>query len=654
MLVGAALVIAAVSWWVLQFGFLAPEEQTQASGYGQFVLAAVGFVIMVAGPVAKAFMDDAVLSEGERLDILADEVRLQWDDAAVERGLVGTTPVSIRWCRSRRPVAGPVGAVATLALPVRFGPLPGVSTVDPTDLGEGDQTGLHDVYGGLGSGRLMLIGPPGAGKSAAAVLLLRDALRFRQAAAPEDRRNIPVPVMFPLHGWDPTKVGVVDWLAGELARLYPLLRSPARAARLLWDGRLAVFFDGLDEIDVSARPEVLKALGTAPFRVVLSTRAKEAELAAREAPLYGAAALELRPVAPAAAVAYLRQRCVDPPPPAWQALFAHVVSVPCGVVAQALDTPLVLSLVHDVYSDSDAVDELLDADRFPTSAAIENHLLDQLVTATYTPRPGRPAPRYDVAVARRTMTYLAAVLAEAGTRDLRWWHLDQLPHHARRKLFLGFVFTLALKLGIVTRLGEKPSSLLLPRLRDLFSERRLKVVLAFGLVGSIAGGLVLDAAGGMWPVLGALSGFVLGALATLVTLFDIRREYGSTEFLDPAQAWRHDRNVLLVHAFTGAFIGSVYGAIMAGGLRFDLVTVTIGVLAGFLVGFLVGVSAASATISTAMFTFIRISRTHRTPLRLVAFLEDARRRHILRVTGDAYQFRHAKLQDRLAESYRHA
>ncbi|MFJ9733601.1 hypothetical protein ACIRU2_10770 [Streptomyces sp. NPDC101169] len=37
-----------------------------------------------------------------------------------------------------------------------------------------------------------------------------------------------------------------------------------------------------------------------------------------------------------------------------------------------------------------------------------------------------------------------------------------------------------------------------------------------------------------------------------------------------------------------------------------------------------------------------------TPVRLMAFLEDARRRNLLWTTGPVYQFRHARLQERLA------
>jgi hypothetical protein len=37
-----------------------------------------------------------------------------------------------------------------------------------------------------------------------------------------------------------------------------------------------------------------------------------------------------------------------------------------------------------------------------------------------------------------------------------------------------------------------------------------------------------------------------------------------------------------------------------------------------------------------------------TPLRLMNFLDDAHERNVLRTVGPVYQFRHARLQDRLA------
>ena len=60
------------------------------------------------------------------------------------------------------------------------------------------------MYGGLGSGRLVIVGGPGSGKSGAAVLLILPALRHRRSVPEEVRPEVPVPVMFTLHGWDPS------------------------------------------------------------------------------------------------------------------------------------------------------------------------------------------------------------------------------------------------------------------------------------------------------------------------------------------------------------------------------------------------------------------------------------------------------------------
>jgi hypothetical protein len=121
---------------------------------------------------------------------------------------------------------------------------------------------LHAVYGGLGSGRLVIVGAPGSGKSGAAVLLVLAALEHRQQVPETDRQRVPVPVMFTLHGWDPNTQRVGDWLAARLQETYPLFAGKggrAEAAALVGAGRIAVILDGLDEIAEELRPVALRA-----------------------------------------------------------------------------------------------------------------------------------------------------------------------------------------------------------------------------------------------------------------------------------------------------------------------------------------------------------------------------------------------------------
>ena len=170
-----------------------------------------GFALSVAGIAAgwiawvwrhKNSEGSGVVSgqELERLtDLLAGAVDKEWTRAAGERGLLEPEPIPVQWQRPAAPFAGPVAAAVAST---RFAPLPGLAAAGEQRLQAGQLGELHELYGGLGSGRLVIVGGPGAGKSSAAILLILAALRYRRSV-PEKARP-EVPVMFTLHGWDPS------------------------------------------------------------------------------------------------------------------------------------------------------------------------------------------------------------------------------------------------------------------------------------------------------------------------------------------------------------------------------------------------------------------------------------------------------------------
>ncbi|WP_091328658.1 hypothetical protein [Micromonospora aurantiaca (nom. illeg.)] len=614
-------------------------------------------------------------------DELAAAVLAQWSRAATERGLWAPVPIRVHWRWSDRPVTGPVDAAATEGDLVRFPPLPAVPPVRAADLAHGDLHDLFRVYAGLGSGRLLLLGRPGAGKSAAVVLLLIDALEHRQRLPEQERARVPVPVLLTVSGWDPRRQPVADWLAARLAADHDVLGGLEPARRLVTGGHVALFLDGLDELPPDLRPVALRALDVqTTFRLVVTTRSRElVEAVAAARHLSGAAALELEPLTGADIAAYVTRSRTQPLPPGWQRLVDEVRDRPESPVAQALRSPLMLSLFRDTVTTDDDAAELLDS--YHSREAVEDALLDRVLPAAYAVQPGVPEPRYTAAQAARWLGHLAHLMNLAGSRDLVWWHLASFTSWdlyavttvlvtglgaglsagllagpafgVLAGLAFGLVLTFTAKLSRDVLIGRRPLRLRRIRWSRVVSRQRMESVLGAGLTGALFLGFfgLLVAAcadvtgigsGRAFPVFLAFTaaGF-LGCLS-LGLYLAMAGSAGEDDPVSSRLSWRRD---LWSAVGGGLWLGSVLGVL--GGLVGRLAgSAEGGIACGIVGGFLLGVTSSQTW--RALLVMVELRRTGVAPLRLLRFLDDAHRRSVLRTVGPVYQFRHARLQDRLA------
>jgi hypothetical protein len=296
----ASFLVAAL--WLLYVVWRSSHRIDLAT-YGAF---AVPVVTLMAGWIAWAWRARSSPADpataDQYLDRVADRlamaVQMQWERAAGERGLVAE-PIPVTWGKPSLPLAGPIAAAAGSR---RYAPLPGLTPAREAQLAAGRIDDLHAVYGGLRSGRLVIAGPPGSGKSGAAVLLVLAALAHRDRVGAQDRVRVPVPVLFTAQDWNPRRQPVKEWLTGRLQETYPLFAGrtgAANAGGLIDAGKLTVILDGLDEIAEELRPVALQALNQASFRiVVLSRTAEMASAASQRGVLQGAAAIELRAIDP--------------------------------------------------------------------------------------------------------------------------------------------------------------------------------------------------------------------------------------------------------------------------------------------------------------------------------------------------------------------
>lgn len=689
-LLAAAIAIAMVVAWLLYRLYRSPSSnRNDFSTFGAFAWPVAGAAVgLLAWAWQKSTRRPFDSSSADKLDHAADvlgmAIQKQWEEAAAKRGLDGTL-IPVTWGSPSRPMAVPVDAAVESH---RFDPLPGLPPITEADLASGQASDLHALYGGLRSGRLIIAGPPGSGKSGAAVRLVLAALRHRKELLAQDGLRVPVPVLLTAQDWDPKRQPAVDWLTRKLRDTYPMFATAMGAetvTELITSGRITVILDGLDEIREDLRPVALRALNEqATFRLVLLSRTSEMAAAATQGILDGAVAVELNPVESAEAARYLELRQLTALSPEWRELTGRLRVNWDSPLSQALSTPLALTLVRDIYQveDEGSIRELLEfcdtLDGQPADKAVEaitDHLLDRFLIAAYADRPGELSP-YGLKTAERALTRIAAQMKKDGTRDLNWW---QIPAWLPRKVRIaraivsglpvglvyglvggfvsgptaGFAFgfstttgtLLGVAMNIVSELAPVPvrklwARLIFPRL--LAAEFVYLFMIMLGLASASA------------PVSMIMLWFAEVSILMGMLGSSFIAAYGVTNSLSPTTSWRLSRRWVLV--FWIIIFGLGPGLLIVFSAHGSEVApeAGIGVIFGIMVGIAelgsrgsVGLTlAASYAVTVAS---VQLAFKWRTPVRLMKFLEDAYERAILRAVGPSYQFRHARLQDRLAE-----
>lgn len=366
MVVGVSVVmVLGLGVALVSFFVLPPNIRSQVIAVGGLAVAVASGLVRAVVWLWRTRRPADPRPVGTLAELLAKSVYEQWRKGAAERMLLAPEPIPVGWSLSELPIAGPVeAAVGSAEVAPNFPPLLGQSRVTKKQLmAGGRRRELFAVYAGIASGRMVVVGGPGAGKTGSAVLLVLDALAYRQGIKDIQRAEVPVPVLLTAYGWDPATCPVQDWLTDRLVASYPLLfqhrGGQAEAAALVAAEVVALVLDGLDEMDVARRPAALQALSYAPFRVVVLTRSNEMVRAAGTAWLVGAVAIQLQDVTGSQAADYLQRARTRPPPSGWSQLLAHLQEDRDSVLTRELCTPLALTLIRDTYGPDDDVSDLL-------------------------------------------------------------------------------------------------------------------------------------------------------------------------------------------------------------------------------------------------------------------------------------------------------
>lgn len=635
-------------------------------------------------------------------DDLAHAVGARWGREEELRRIQDPYPLPVRW------QLAPDGVMDHWENICRASP---GESAEPLDLA-GQLDEIAEVYRRIPSGRLVVLGRAGSGKSVLAVRFVLDLLKTRS-------RVDPVPVVFGLGSWNPTTTGFRDWLAGQLVRDHPGLAvtgddGSTLATALVEAGRILPVLDGFDELAAGLHRPALDALNATTLPLLLTSRRGEYASVAGTGALTAAAAVRLTDLTVADLVNYL-PRTTRRGATVWDAVLSELRDRPedpaCANLRTVLTTPLMVGLARAIYSDTAGGDpkELLDTDRFDSQYALERHLLSSFIPTVYRDQPGRR--RWDPERVRSWLGYLARHLDRLGTQDIAWWQLGSTMRLWRRIVVTGLVagvvfgFAAGLAAGLMGLLGFGsgivdgfiagpldglaagltvglargigiafggaafvPSRV---RIRLQGGNRRLGARFLRRFMVGLAGGLAL--AGGLWlagvlgirfwivgrlgpgPGYGVLFGLMFGPLVGLVwgILARFEAPVDVRTVVSPTDLLRTNRSTVIVESSVLGLVVAVGYGVLAGFLHGPGYGLAHGLSYGLVLGLAVWLGVALSL--TAWGQWLALSRIWlplhgRLPWALTAFLDDASRRGVLRQVGAVYQFRHARLQAHLADA----
>ncbi|MFI6764716.1 helix-turn-helix domain-containing protein [Streptomyces sp. NPDC050355] len=396
----------------------------------------------------ESALDETLADVSEQL---AQTVAARWRREEEQRQVHDPYPLPVRW----RPVAE---ELTDHWANIRR--LPAGATPDPLDL-SGQLDEIAGVFRRIPSGRLVVLGRSGSGKTILAVRFVLDYLTSRS-------RTEAVPVIFSIGSWDPTAMTFRDWLAAQLTRDHPGLAAPgpggsSLAAALVETGRVLPVLDGFDEIAGGLRRPALEALNATTLPLLLTSRPSEYAAAVAETDvLTSAAAVDLTDLTLDDLADYLprttrKARGGAPSATAWDPVLNELRERPhsqAGAnLAAVLTTPLMVTLARAVYSDTPGNHpaSLLETRRFSSPGELEDHLLDNFIATAYRPRPDHrpgsgPRRTVDPERAQYWLGYLADHLTRLDTPNLEWWRIGYGLRRTTRTLVTALATCLAVGL----------------------------------------------------------------------------------------------------------------------------------------------------------------------------------------------------------------
>lgn len=535
-------------------------------------------------------------------------------------------------------------------------------------------------YYKMTSGRMLILGVAGAGKTVIGNILLMKLIEDLLGSAKPAVGDLQVPVIFNLTSWSSGKK-FDEWLADEIAVRFHVGLSSAR--KLVRENRILPLLDGLDEMDNELEPpdranwavqQLNDYIAVKPHgRLVLMCRSGSRYYSRLRIKIRNMQAIAIKPLRIVDIDSYILEHCGKD---VLEALKEGISGGPRGAQKMfytEVATPWRLAMTVGYINVGNDVRRLLP--RATESQAIFANRLNSELYETFLStrlRLGGCKNHRQIGQARHSLSRIAHLLhsPENGEQSTDiilhdWWQrfggkvpawqvraaafaailpfglpLEKLPLEPYSpdpaEGWLSWALPLANFMMLFTMALATPSRAIHPTgisLSRLLSSAGLMRTVIF-LVASIALGIT-SAQVVSWPALGV--GLGIGCFILLVSVVGSRME-ATEDAMDPHAPLRRDFFASVIFGagmgiFMGTYMAEVLGPSM--GLRFGL---------GYFLTMTVGFASGRYFIATFMGPTVGL------PRRLSSYLRWAKRAGILRVSGISYQFRHRELMNYLLDS----
>jgi hypothetical protein len=299
------------------------------------------------------------------------------------------------------------------------------STAEP-----GEVLAVEEAFDQAG-GQLLIVGPPGSGKTTEALKLMRHLLEVARTDP-----SAPVPEIFSLASWAKERKPLLEWLADQLQLHHGW--SPRQGRSLIWGHHVVPVLDGLDEVASESRAECLEEINRfwethRGGPIVLCSREAEYEELSEKLKLGGG--VTVCPPDARQIDEYLAATGSS-----WDGVRDQLRAGSSPFIQELLTTPLMLSIAVLAYQNQDP-SELSEVDDVATQRErLWSHYVTTVISREHLPAVAvsEDAPRYSEMQVRRWLGWLAKEMASRNETEL-WLHEWSGPPHVRNvvKVVLG-------------------------------------------------------------------------------------------------------------------------------------------------------------------------------------------------------------------------